>query len=125
MSGVVLQTTATGIGIRQSYFRYFKKKEKVKDSFGIERTVTRRMEQEMPACETVKFVCPAPKCGAKNELSIIAAKGNAGQELIFLCRKCNREIQVSKPLEQPAIIVPGINKPEHVGLVGPDGRPLR
>lgn len=125
MSGIVLQATATGIGHRNSYFRYTKKKEKEKDARGIERTVVREYQQRVPACETVKYVCPAPKCGAKNEHSILSAKGNAGEELIFTCRKCGREIQVSRPLDQPTIIVPGINKPEHVGLVGLDGRPLR
>lgn len=82
------------------------------------------MQQEIPACETVKFVCPAPKCGAKNEHSILSSKGNAGDELIFICRKCEREIQVSRPHDDRAIIVPGINKPEHVGLLDAHGRKL-
>lgn len=124
MRGIVLQTTATGIGHRYSHFRYFKQKEKIKDGLGLERTETRRMEQRVPACETVKFDCPAPKCGVKNEQSILSSKGNAGEELIFHCRKCKREIQVSKPVDAPSIIIPGIEKAKPFGLVGPDGRPL-
>jgi DNA-directed RNA polymerase subunit M/transcription elongation factor TFIIS len=124
MSGIVLRTQADGVGHRNAYVRYFKHKEKVKDQYGIERTVSTRMQQDMPACETVIFKCPAPKCGAKNEQSVLRSKGAAGESLSFECRKCGREIEVSKPAEQPKIIVPGIEKPKHMGLVGADGRPL-
>lgn len=110
MTGIVLQATATGIGHRDSYTRYFKRNSV-------------RYEQLMPACETVKFVCPVSKCGAKNETAITSSIDIVDDEIIFQCRKCGRNIQVSRPPDEHSIIVPGTERP-YTGIVGADGRPI-
>ena len=125
MSSVILRTQALAIGHRFSYTRYFTVKETVKNKLGIEKSIKKRMEQKIPACETVIFKCPFPACGKKNEHSVISAKGAIGDVLSFICRKCGREIEVTKPTPKgPAIIVPGIETTKPFGLVDARGMPL-
>lgn len=125
--GVILSTKATGIGWRPAYTKHFSIYETVKDSMGKEKKVRTRLQQQIPACESVRFVCPAPTCKKKNDQSVLSAKGTAGQYLSFICAKCKREIEVCKPPEDlNKIVLAGqMEKAEHKGLVGINGQPLR
>jgi len=126
LSGIVLTTKATGISIREGHYEYFTQRDTVKNEFGIEKTVKKRMERYVPAHEAVMFTCAAPGCGKRNSISILKAKGSVGKDVIVLdCSKCHREHEVSKPPpERPGIIIPGIHIPKNVGLVNPNGSPL-
>jgi hypothetical protein len=125
VSGIILSTKAIGTATRTAYFKYFTHKEVVKNDLGIEKTVRTRMQQRVPECQSVIFICPARGCGKKNNQSILNARAAAGDTLSFNCCRCGREIEVSKPApERPGIIVPGITAPKPMSLVGLDGQPL-
>ena len=85
-------------------------------------TVHQVASQKVKGMDYVVFNCPG--CRARNKQAVILAKGVAGEDLAFICNRCCREIEVSKPSHPvPEIIVPGAPaKPS--GLVGPTGQPL-
>jgi predicted RNA-binding Zn-ribbon protein involved in translation (DUF1610 family) len=125
MPGIVLSANPIGTTSRPAHFEYYNHYDEVDLGFGKKKRVRTRMQRHVPACEAVIFICPASRCGKRNEQSILRAKASIGETLSFTCAKCGREIEVSKPKPKlQAIVVPGIEKAKPFGLVDPSGRPI-
>jgi predicted RNA-binding Zn-ribbon protein involved in translation (DUF1610 family) len=121
MPGIVLQTRAIEIQNHGGGFKQFTRVETFKHGFIEKRRHVHKVSKErQPGSDYVVFCCP--DCGKRNRQSMYQVKGKAGESLSFKCNGCRREVEVSKP--QEAIIVPGINIPEHTGLYGPNDKPL-
>jgi hypothetical protein len=131
MSGLIFRTEAIKIINKGGGYKGRTRKEIIKNALGGEHVYRHRevSAKRHKGTDYVVFNCPAPDCGKRNNKSIYEAKGKTESgDLSFICHGCRREIEVSRPSpkhEDPSIILPGIETARHVGLYGPDNRPLR
>jgi hypothetical protein len=70
----------------------------------------------------IVFECPG--CGQRNKRSAYEAKGSSGESISFKCHRCYREIEVARPESTKIILGPNSSAKE-IGLLGPDGKPIR
>ena len=130
MPGIILRTTAIKVVNKGGGFKTRMRKEIVKDAMGREMIYTHQevTKERQKGTDYVVFNCPAPGCGKRNKKSLYEAKAmTASKDLSFVCYHCRREIEVSRPMPDMDIIrivAPELEKPKHIGLYGPDNRPL-
>lgn len=128
MGEMILRTKALKICNKGGGVKWRTVVETVKDMFGVEHRQHHheRTEGRIKGSDYVVFLCPWPSCKARNKQSMYQAKNITPDGVLsFKCWSCRREIEVEKPVERPQIIVPELaQQPRHVGLLGPDGRPI-
>ena len=127
MSGIILRTNALKIVRGKGGFPTRTRYETRKNDLGVEERIKihEEYQKRVPGTDYVVFNCPWDGCRARNKQSMYQAKGVVGDLISFRCNRCRREIEVSRPIEKPkSIIIPTIDAPKHVGLFGPDNRPI-
>lgn len=83
---------------------------------------TTTVGEKQKGTDYIIFICPG--CDRRNRQSAYAAKGASGESISFKCWWCRREIEIAKPTHTKIILDP--NSPaKGIGLVGPDGKPVR
>jgi len=131
MPGIIFQTQAIKVVNSGGGYKERTIRKVHKDALGRETVekIHQRSAKRQTGTDYVVFKCPAPGCGKRNKKSMYEAKAITGEAVSFICYACRREIEVDRPKPKiqvaSDIVVPEVEKPKHVGLLGPDGRPIQ